>query len=70
MLRKLRIWLRERFPNLWFKYYLRGNEFHKSLGFESEKYYKMDEVKKKAYADDLMRRRELAHKLDIKRNQS
>jgi len=52
----------------WFKQILKSNEFDKKLDFNIDAYSKMTDEEKTAYSMELIRKRNLAHNLDLENN--
>ena len=50
---------------VWYRLFLRKDEFHKSLEFDPFAFYPMSPEKREAYRKDLRRRREIAHRRDL-----
>ena len=53
---------------LWYKLWIRKDEFHKSLDMDIETMIGMSEKRKNKYLEDLTRRRQIAHLRDINDN--
>lgn len=51
---------------LWYKVELRGNEFDSSLGLDPAKMEGMNRAELKRYCEDVGRKRDIAHELDLK----
>lgn len=51
----------------WNRLWIRKNEFRKSLEFDIEVFELMDKKEKELYILDLIRRRNIAHNIDIKK---
>lgn len=55
-------------PKLWWdRLWIREDEFHKSLSMDAVMYAEMDPIERRAYLNDLMTRREVAHRRDMAR---
>ena len=53
-------------PRLWWhRLWIRRDEFHRSLDMDSYAMLDMNEEDSKAYINDLMRRRQIAHERDL-----
>ena len=50
---------------IWFKAKLKSNEFNHSLSMDIDKYGKMNDKEKEEYDNGLVRKRNLAHNLDL-----
>ena len=62
--RKIKHFMIRKYQLFWFKYLIKGDEFHPSLDLDPEKYFKYGEK----YAIKLARKREIAHRLDLELN--
>jgi hypothetical protein len=51
----------------WFKYILKNDEFNKKLDFDTDAYSKMTDAEKTTYSMELIRKRNLAHNLDLEK---
>ena len=51
----------------YFKHTLEGNEFHQSLDFDVSLWGDMTKEEKRAYEYDLIKRRNLAHEMDLEK---
>ncbi len=49
----------------WYKLWVRKDEFHKSLDMDFAAISEMDTEEQEKYSQDLIRRREIAHKKDF-----
>ena len=54
---------------LWFKVMIGGNEFDKSLDLDLDKMVKMNENQEKKYQTGIVKKRQIAHELDMKEDQ-
>jgi len=52
----------------WYRLYIRKDEFHHSLDLDHKVMLNMNDKERKKYLDDLVKRREIAHKRDLRRN--
>lgn len=50
---------------LWYKLWIRKNEFHKSLDTDMDAMLNMNEKQKENYINDLVKRRNIAHNRDF-----
>lgn len=57
--------LRHRPRLLWHRLWIRKNEFHRSLSMDVDALLVMNESDRIAYMEDLIRRRNIAHKRDL-----
>ena len=53
---------------IWFKVKLKSNEFDSSLSMDIDKYSQMNDKEKREYDNELVRKRNLAHNLDLEKN--
>ena len=54
---KIRLW--------WNKFFIRKDEFHKSLNMDINAMLEMSKAEQESYIQDLVRRRNIAHERDI-----
>jgi hypothetical protein len=59
MFKKIKDWV-------WFKFIIKENEFHKSLDLNAFKMENMSKEEREKYLENLIKKRDLAHELDIK----
>lgn len=52
----------------WYRLYIRKNEFHSSLSTDFEAIMVMNREEELAYREDLLRRRSIAHRRDLARD--
>lgn len=52
----------------WYRLWIRKNEFHKSLDYDDMATMYMSGGQEREYLEDLMRRRNIAHKRDLENN--
>jgi hypothetical protein len=61
--------LRRLYDWLWFHCRLRGSEFHPSLDFDTERYWRMSPEQRQRYLEMLFARRIRAHEMDMEEEQ-
>jgi len=59
--------LKNRLVLFWNRLWIRKGEFHKSLNFNGDMYFKMIEEEQEKYEEDLIKRRHIAHEKDLER---
>ena len=65
MLKKIKKILIKLKNKLWFKIVLQSDEFSPKLDLDHKKMIKMSKEKRMVYVKDIMRKREIAHELDL-----
>jgi len=57
--------MRERWYDLWFQFWLHSDEFHPSLKLDSRAMIRMTPAQRRKYRDKIAHRREAAHRRDL-----